>query len=87
MIEDRLDPIRSLYEAFATGDMGRVIAETDWEEAEGMPYSGRYRPLPGTGKAGAVDVAFPHLWTILGGRIVRFVQYADTHRFRQAVPS
>ena len=129
MTEDRLDPIRSLYEAFATGDMVRVaelIAETDWEEAEGMPYGGRYRGaeavfenvfgpiaadvrdftarpdeiLPvgddrvlalgryrGLGKAGAVDVAFAHLWTIEDGLIVRFVQYTDTHRFRQAVPS
>lgn len=43
---------------------------------------GRYR---GTGSAGEVDVAFAHLWTVCDGRIVKFVQYADTHKFRQAI--
>lgn len=43
---------------------------------------GRYS---GTGRAGAVDVAFAHFWTVRDGEIVKFVQYADTHRFRQAI--
>lgn len=42
---------------------------------------GRYR---GEGRMGPLDAAFAHLWTIRDGAIVRFVQYADTHRFREA---
>jgi ketosteroid isomerase-like protein len=43
---------------------------------------GRYR---GQGAAEAVDVPFAHLWTVADGRLTRFEQFADTHRFRQAV--
>lgn len=43
---------------------------------------GRYR---GSGRKGEVDVAFAHLWTVRNGEIVKFVQYADSHRFREAV--
>ena len=43
---------------------------------------GRYA---GTGRAGEVDVAFAHLWTLREGKIVKFVQYADTYIFRAAV--
>lgn len=127
MVQDRLDVVRGLYEAFGSGDMDRVarlIADTEWEEAEGMPYGGRYRGadevfrnvfariaadvenfsarpdeiLPagddrvlalgryrGTGRQGAVDVAYAHLWTVHDGRIATFVQYADTHKYREAV--
>lgn len=44
--------------------------------------TGRYR---GSASAGAVDVAFAHLWTVTNGQIARFVQYADTHLYRQAL--
>ena len=127
MAQERLDVVRGIYEAFGGGDMDRVaalIAETDWEEAEGMPYGGHYkgaeevfrnvfariaadvenfsaRPdeiLPagddrvlalgrytGTGRAGEVDAGYAHVWTVRDGKIVKFVQYADTHRYRTAV--
>ena len=127
MAQDRLDVVRGIYDAFGGGDMDRVatlIAETDWQEAEGMPYGGRYRGAEdvfqnvfariaadvenfsarpdeilaagddrvlalgryaGTGRAGGVDVAFAHLWTVRDGKIVKFVQYADTHKYRAAV--
>ena len=127
MADDRLTLIGRLYQAFGSGDMGTVadlIADTDWHEAEGMPYGGRYRGhrevfenvfariagdienfsarpdeiLPagdncvlalgryrGTGKAGDLDAGFAHLWTVEDGCITRFVQYADTHRWREAL--
>jgi len=43
--------------------------------------TGTYR---GQGSAGEVEVPFAHLWTVQGGKITNFVQYADTHLFRQA---
>lgn len=127
MAQDRLEVVREIYDAFGSGDMDRVaalIARTEWEEAEGMPYGGRYRGaeevfqnvfariaadvegftarpdelLPagddrvlgigryrGKGRGGEVDVAFAHLWTVRDGEIVKFVQYADSHKYRQAV--
>lgn len=39
----------------------------------------------GTGSAGDVAVPFAHLWKIRDGRVTNFVQYADTHLFRQAI--
>ena len=42
---------------------------------------GTYR---GRGAAGEVAAPFAHLWTVRDGRITDFVQYADTHLFRQA---
>ncbi len=126
MTEDRTETARSLYDAFAAGDMdtlGQLLGETDWHEAEGMPYGGRYTgfaeiaanvfgpigndvadfsAIPdeivtvggtrvaafghyrGTGAKGALDVPFAHIWTVTDGRMERFVQFADTHLFRQA---
>lgn len=43
---------------------------------------GRYR---GRGRNGDLDAAFAHLWTVRDGEIVKFVQYADTHKYREAV--
>lgn len=43
---------------------------------------GRYS---GTGSAGPLDAAFAHVWTIEGGRVTKFVQYADTRRFTDAI--
>jgi ketosteroid isomerase-like protein len=37
-----------LYDAFAAGDgdtLGALLADTDWVEASGGPYGGRYRGL------------------------------------------
>ena len=42
------DTMKRLYEAFATGDgeaLGVLIGDTDWIEAAGGPYGGRYRGL------------------------------------------
>lgn len=127
MGQDRLKVVRGLYDAFGSGDMEHVaalIADTEWEEAEGMPYGGSYRGADevfknvfarisadvenfsaqpdeilaagdksvlalgrysGIGRTGKVDVAFAHLWTVQDGKIVKFVQYADTHKYRAAV--
>lgn len=126
MADDRTATVRSVYEAFASGDgetLARLLADTDWHEAEGMPYGGRYRgfeeiaanvfgpiagdvenftarpdeilPLGedraiafgvyrGQGKAGEVAVPFAHVWTVRDGGIARFVQYADSHLYREA---
>ena len=127
MSSDRMDVVRSIYEALGRGDIEAVtslLRKTEWHEAEGMPYGGTYqgseailqnvfgpiasdvqgfsaRPgelLPagddrvlalgryrGTGSKGEVDAAFAHLWTVREGRIVKFVQYADTHQDREAI--
>ena len=40
--------MRRVYEAFAAGDgetLGALIGETEWVEAAGGPYGGRYRGL------------------------------------------
>jgi ketosteroid isomerase-like protein len=44
--------------------------------------TGTYR---GSGSAGEVAVPFAHLWTVRDGRVTNFIQYADTHLFRQAI--
>ena len=43
---------------------------------------GRYR---GAGAAGPLDTPFAHLWTVRDGQVTNFVQFVDTHLFRQAV--
>lgn len=43
---------------------------------------GTYR---GGGSAGEVAAPFAHLWTVRENRITNFVQYVDTHLFRQAI--
>jgi ketosteroid isomerase-like protein len=43
---------------------------------------GTYR---GSGSSGEVATPFAHLWTVRDGQITNFVQYADTHLFRQAI--
>ena len=42
------DTMRRLYEAFAAGDgetLAALIGDTEWIEAAGGPYGGRYRGL------------------------------------------
>lgn len=127
MSDDRVDTVKGLYQAFGGGDMGtitRLLRDTEWVEAEGMPYGGTYhgaeaifenvfgpiaadvegfsaRPdelLPagddrvlalgryrGAGSRGEVNAAFAHVWTVRNGEIVGFVQYADTHKYREAI--
>ncbi|MCA1748575.1 MAG: nuclear transport factor 2 family protein [Parasphingopyxis sp.] len=126
MTDDRAGTVRSVYDAFAKGDMealATLLADTEWYEAEGMPYGGHYRgfqkiaanvfgpiagdvenftarpdeilPLGedraiafgtyrGQGSAGEVAAPFAHVWTVRDGKIARFVQYADSHLYRQA---
>ena len=84
-MSDRVETIRGLYSAFAEADgdrLGQLLADTHWVEAAGMPYGGTYREV---GAAGPLEAAFAHLWTVRDGRITHFVQFADTHLFRQAV--
>lgn len=43
MSQENVDLVRSAYDAFAGGDMDtvtRLLAATEWHEAEGMPYAG-----------------------------------------------
>ena len=46
MSHDNIAFVRSLYEAFAKGDVPTVLAgfheDIEWNEAEGMPYGGQY---------------------------------------------
>jgi uncharacterized protein len=46
MTTDRVELVRSAYEAFGKGDIPTVaslLADTEWHEAEGMPYGGTYK--------------------------------------------
>lgn len=48
MTDNRIETVRAVYDAFAGGDMealSRLLADTDWHEAAGMPYGGRYRGI------------------------------------------
>jgi uncharacterized protein len=125
------DIIKSLYDAFARGDVPAVLGvfdpQIEWNEAEGVRYAdrnpyrgpmavaegvfgriisevdqfaaapanfidggdcvvveGRYK---GKVKAtGAVlDAQFAHVYTLRGGRIVRFQQYTDTGQWTGAL--
>ena len=43
---DRVELVRGAYEAFGNGDIPKVasmLAETEWHEAQGMPYGGVYK--------------------------------------------
>ena len=47
MSHDNIALVRSLYEAFAKGDVPTVLAgfadDIEWNEPEGIPYGGQYR--------------------------------------------
>ena len=59
---DNLEAVRSVYDAFARGDVPAVLAvlgpDVSWTEAEGFPYGG--------------------VWNLRNGKVVRFRQYTDT---------
>jgi len=120
---DAVTTARAVYDAFAAADMGALAAllvETEWHEAEGMPYGGVWHgigeiaqyvfgpigadipdftaiadellPLGDDravafgvyrGREGAVAAPFCHVWTVADGKIAKFVQYADSHLYRQ----
>lgn len=69
-------PIGSDVEEFTAAPDEIVAAGEDRVLATGT-YRGR-------GAGGELAAPFAHLWTVRDGRISRFVQYADTHLFRQA---
>ena len=131
MSQANVATVRSLYEAFAKGDVPTVLGaftpDAEWREAEnflyadGNPYigsgailqgvflrlatewdgfaanpaqfldagdtvvvTGRYTgAYKGTGKS--IDAQFAHVWTLQGGKVARFQQYADTLQVAQAV--
>lgn len=77
----------------AEGVFGRIMSEWDGftvtpqqyvSDGETVVTTGRYR---GTYKATGtpIDAQFVHVWTIRGGRITAFQQYADTLQFARAV--
>ena len=77
----------------AEGVFGRIMTEWDGftvtpeqyiAAGEHVVATGRYR---GTYKATSVplDAQFVHVWTLRGGRVVAFQQYADTLQFARAV--
>lgn len=123
--------IKSLYDAFAKGDVPTVLGlfdpQIEWNEADGVRYAdrnpyrgpmavaegvfgriisevdqfaavpaafidggdrvvveGRYK---GTVKATGtmLDAQFAHVYTLSGGKIVRFRQYTDTAQWKEAL--
>lgn len=77
----------------AEGVFGRLMTEWDGftasperyvEEGETVVTIGRYGGVyKATGTA--LDAQFVHVWTIRGGRIVQFQQYADTLQFARVM--
>ena len=80
-------------QAVAEGVFGRLMAEWDGfsvtpqqfvSEGDVVVVTGRYRA---THKASGtpIDAQFVHVWTIRGGTIKTFQQYADTLQFARAI--
>ena len=69
-------PITSDVEGF-TAKPDEIIPAGD----DRVLATGTYR---GKGAAGEVATPFAHLWTVRNGRVSHFVQFADTHLFRQS---
>ena len=74
--ESVFGPLASNVKNFTAGAREIIPAGEDTVLAVGI-----YR---GQGSASEVAVVFAHLWTVAGGKITNFVQYADTYVFRQA---
>ena len=125
------DIIKSLYDAFAHGDVPTVLGlfdpQIEWNEADGVRYADRnpyrgpmavaegvfgriisevdqFAAVPAAfidggdrvvvegrykGKVKAtgtmLDAQFAHVYTLNGGKIVRFQQYTDTAQWKQAL--
>jgi ketosteroid isomerase-like protein len=72
------DPLSDWWEAFSA-------APTEFIDAGAtVVVLGRYT---GRARAGGaeLDVPFVHVWTMLGGRCVRFRQFLDTHGWVEAL--
>jgi hypothetical protein len=70
----------------------RLLADCEWHEMEGMPHGGVFTGTeaifgnvfgPITQDVEGFTVA--PVWTVDGDRVTKFVQYADTRRFGDAV--
>jgi len=84
--------IRSLYEAFARGDVPAVLAalspDVRWTEAEGFPYGGTYRGpqsvLEGVFMRLGADwegfTVVPKEFVAQGETVVALGQYSGTYR-------
>ena len=89
---DNLETIRSLYEAFARGDVPAVLARLDtdvsWTEAEGFPYAGTYKGHEAVlqnvfmrlGTEWDGFAAIPHEFIVQGDTVVSLGQYSGTYR-------
>ena len=79
--------------AVAEGVFGRIIAEVDQFAAvpasfidggESVVVQGRYKgKVKATGTM--LDAQFAHVYTVRGGKIVRFQQYTDTAQWTKAL--
>lgn len=128
-MSENVSSVRSLYEAFAKGDVPAVLGflspDIEWTEAEGFPYGGTYHgpnavlegvfmklgsewdvfaAVPhefidggdtvvalgtynGTYKATgkSFQAEFAHVWKVKDGKAVKFQQYTDTLKVREAL--
>ncbi len=128
-MSETVSSVRSLYEAFAKGDVPAVLGflspDIEWTEAEGFPYGGTYHgpnavlegvfmkfgsewgvfaAVPhefidggdtvvalgtynGTYKATgkSFQAEFAHVWKVKDGKAVKFQQYTDTLKVREAL--
>lgn len=87
-----LNAVKSVYEAFAKGDIPNVLAFLDanieWTEAEGFPYGGTYRG-PGAVLEGVFMrlgtewdgfAAVPHEFIDGGDSLVALGKYSGTYK-------
>ena len=87
-----LNKIKSVYEAFAKGDVPGVLevlsSDIEWTEAEGFPYAGTYRGpkaiLEGVFMRLATEwegfVAVPHEFIDGGDAIVALGKYSGVYK-------
>ena len=86
------DAVRSIYEAFAQGDVARVVGALDgdisWTEAAGFPYGGTYNgPESVVGNVFAKlatewdgFAAVPHTFVSEGDLVVALGDYSGTYK-------
>jgi uncharacterized protein len=99
MSQKNLQVVRGIYEAFARRDVPALVAALDpkveWRLADNWIYADR-DPLI-VPQAAIVEgqitrlvaewvrAQFSHIWTLAGGKVRKFQQYADTKQFAEAV--
>lgn len=89
---NNLNKIKSVYDAFAKGDifsvLGALSSDIDWTEAEGFPYGGTYHGpkavLEGVfmrlGSEWNGFAAVPHEYIDAGDTIVALGKYSGTYK-------